>query len=247
MKKPILLTILLLAAAISLQARPTDRGLGNPKSVYIEKGTWQAGISGSYHSYKAGGLDASSTSSLFGIVNDLDGQIVKGGVSVRGAWFFADNFSIGARFGYGMSNLDLNSATILTLLPLNNKHVDKLNLTGAIAGRGYMPLFDSKILAIFGEICLNGKRGFTKDYEETDRGKYGTYSDDYSASLGFNSGISIFVNNSCAIEISLPVIEAGYSWSAELTQGEKRSAKSHAFASYNPDFIGIAIGATFNF
>ena len=185
--------------------------------------------------------------SLFGLVEDLNGKAKIGSASASLAWFFADNFSVGARFSYDKKQIDVNDATVLSLLPFQNKHVTSMQMSASLSCRGYILLFDSRIFAVFGEASLNGKRGYSMDYQETDRGEYGTYGDDFSLSLGLYSGISLFLNDLIAIEISIPFLEGGYSWSDLLKGGELRSSQSHGFASYKPDFLGIRIGVTFNF
>lgn len=247
MRRILLASFILLAAAVSMQARTTDRGLGNLSTVYIGKGTWQVGFSGGYNVYNAEGLDGETGTSLFGLVEDLNGKARLGSASASLAWFFADNFSVGARFSYDKKQIDVNDATVLSLLPFQNKHVTSMQMSASLSCRGYIPLFDSRIFAVFGEASLNGKRGYSMDYQETDRGKYGTYGDDFSLSLGLYSGISLFLNDLIAIEISIPFLEGGYSWSDLLKGGELRSSQSHGFASYKPDFLGIRIGVTFNF
>jgi hypothetical protein len=72
--KKCILTFLALVAALALQARPMDRGLGNPRSVYIEKGSWQIGLSGSYNQIKAGGLDENGAFSVLGLIENLNGS-----------------------------------------------------------------------------------------------------------------------------------------------------------------------------
>lgn len=242
----IILTVLLFAA-VSLQARTFDRGLGNPKSVYIQKGTWQAGLSGSYNTYDAEGLNGAKGTSLLGIVTDLSGQLSRSSAYVSGAWFFADNYSIGARFGYEATSVDLDNAKVLSLLDLQNRHTDAMHLTGAVCFRGYLPLFDSRIVALFGEGSVGGRRGYTKDYEETARGKLGTYSDDFSLYFEMYSGLSVFVNNYCSLTFSIPFLQIGRTWSTQTKEGEPASKRSQVFADYKPDLLGISIGVAYNF
>ncbi len=91
-------------------------------------------------------------------------------VSAGLSWFFRDNLSLGVRFGYGNTSLDLNHAELLNILKLENKHIRRETYAGALALRGYMPLFDSKIFALFCEGRLTGSFGYGKNYAETDRG-----------------------------------------------------------------------------
>lgn len=242
-----LLSVLVLAVALPLQARNVDRGLGDPKAVYIEKGTWQFGVSGGYKTYSAEGLNGTAGTSLYGIVNDLSGQASMWNFSASGAWFFANNMSVGIRFGYEQSDVDIDSGTILSFVTLNNRHIDGLNCTGDLFCRAYMPLFDSKIFAIYGEGSIGGKRGYSKDYAETERGKLGTYSDNFSLAFKLSSGLSIFVNDYCAISISLPFLQIGKTWSNQIKEGEPASKRSQFVADYKPDYLGFNIGVSYNF
>ena len=237
----------MLVAALPLQARTVDRGLGDPKSVYIEKGSWQIGFSGGYRTYGAEGLNGSAGTSFYGIVKDLSGQAAMGSVSASGAWFFANNMAVGVRFGYEQSNVDIDSGSILAFVALQNRHIDAMHYTGDLFCRAYIPLFNSKIFAIYGEGSLGGKRGYSKDYEETDRGKLGTYSDDFSFAFKMSSGLSVFVNDFCAISFTLPFLQIGKTWSNEIKEGEPSSKRSQVIANYKPDFLGLSIGVSYNF
>lgn len=246
MRRIILSTLLIVAAALSLEARIVDRGLGNSKTVYIEKGTWQFGLKGSYSSYDATALEGGSGTSLYGLIDNVRGDARFGGIASSLSWFFADNTSIGAYFGYDKTLIDLDNATVLSMLPFQNKHIATMTLTGALTCRRYIPMFDSKIFALFGELRLNGKRGYTMDYQNTERGKYGAYTDNHTLSLGIYPGASLFLTDFCAVEVSIPVLEGGYSWSKQLRGGEPDNTQSHTFISYKPDFLGIRLGITYN-
>ncbi|MBR5702908.1 MAG: hypothetical protein IKX45_01485 [Bacteroidales bacterium] len=245
--KRFFLSILILAAALPLQARKVDRGLGDPKAVYIEKGTWQLGFSGGYKTYGAEGLGETAGTSLYGIVNDLSGQAKMWNASASGAWFFANNVAVGVRFGYEQSDVDIDSGNILSFVSLQNRHIDGMHYTGDLFCRAYIPLFNSKIFALYGEGSLGGKRGYSKDYAETDRGKLGTYSDDFSFALKMSSGLSVFVNDVCAISFTLPFLQIGKTWSNQIKEGEPSSKRSQVTADYKPDFLGLSIGVSYNF
>ena len=236
-----------LVAGLPVQARKTDRGLGNPKAVYIDKGTAQFGISGGYRTYSAEGLNGATGTSIYGIIDNLSGQAKTGNFSVSGAWFFANNLSVGARFGYDLSEVDLDNAKIMSFVDIQNRHVDAMHLSGALFCRAYKPLFNSKILAIYGEGSIGGKRGYSKDYADTDRGKLGTYSDDFSLAFELCSGLSVFVDDNCALTFSIPFLQIGKSWSKQIKEGEPQSQRSQMFADYQPDFLGINIGVNYTF
>lgn len=237
--------LLLLAALFCFQAlQAIDRGLGNPCSTFIPKGTVALGLSGNYHSYNASGEQGYS---LYGLVTGLSGHITTAGASANLACFVADNMSLGLRFHYDNTGIDLDNASMMSLLSLSNKHVAMETYTGSLAFRGYVPLFNSKVLALFGEVRMNGSLGYNKNYENSDRGKVGSYADVYSLSLGLYPGVSVFVTDSIAFEVSLPLLEGGYEWNQQI-QGEAHdAATSHAFAQFQPSILGLNLGITIHF
>ena len=247
MKKIFLLTFLTCTVALSASARVPDRGLGNANAAFIEKGSWQIGFLGSYNNLNSEGLDGVVGSSLMGIVDGLSGNATLANLSLTGSWFFADNYALGIRFGYGKNHIDIDNATLATMLPLQNKHIESMHLTGALTAKAYYPLFDTRFLAITGELRLNGKRGYSMNYQETDRGKYGTYSDDYGVSLSLNTGLSLFLCDFAAVEVSMPLLEGGYALSKQIEGGESESVQSRVYATFQRNLLGINAGIVFTF
>lgn len=246
MKKRIIL-VLLIAFAGAMNLNAIDRGLGNPKSKYIEKGTVAIGLAGGYNNYNASGTTVGGGATLLGIVNNLGGNVTTVNVTAGVSWFFTNNMSLGARFSYANYGMDLDNAKLMSIMELSNQHIVTQTYSGALAYRGYLPLFNSKVFALFGEARLTGLMGYTKNYEELERGKVGTYSDVFSLSLGLYPGISMFVTNNIAVEISLPLLEGGYQWDQQI-QGQARESKlSHAFFNFQPGILGLNIGIVCHF
>ena len=237
-----------LSGAMPLMARKMDRGLGDPKSVYISKGSFAAGISAGYGKFSATGDNASSGASVFGLVTNLNGNANLFNASASGAWFFRDNMSVVLRLGYNNVGVDLNNANLLIeTMSFSNKHVVDRTMTAALGYRAYIPLFNTKILALFAEGRLTGGFGFSKDYAQTDRGKEGTYADIFSLSAGLYPGVSVFVTDFLALELSLPLVEVGYKWNDQTTGQAHDSRMSHWFANLKPDLLGLNLGIVFHF
>lgn len=247
MKKVLLLALLIIMSSGELMAKRIDRGLGNPKSVYIPKGTVAIGAAGGYNRFNANGENLTTGASLAGLVTNLNGNAAIWDVSLNGYWFFQKNMALGVRLGYSNVSADVNNLKVLSTLEFSNKHVVNSLFTGAIAYRAYIPLFNSKVVALFGETRLSGGFGYGKDYANTERGKEGTYSDLYSVSLGLYPGISVFVTDFMSVELSLPLLEGGYEWNLQ-TQGQAHdSSLSHAFFNYKPSLLGMNLGIIFHF
>ena len=237
-KLTLLLTVLIQAAVLQAQ----DRGLGNPNSIYIEKGTFSAGINGAYRSF-----NAADGMSILGLISNTDGKLSLLSLDAHADWFFRDNLSLVATLGYSNTGVDSNSLKLTELLDMSNKHTRSEKYSGSIGVRKYIPLFNSKILAIFGEGRLGGSRGYSKTYAVTERGKEGSYTDLYSVSLGVIAGASVFVNDRLAVQISLPVAEIGYDWEKQTEAQVKESSLTGLTLSKKSNLLGIEIGTIFCF
>lgn len=248
MKKSVCLTIsLLLAFSGAAEAKNPDRGLGNPRRTYISKGTWAVGASFGFNQYKSNEGKTSSGASLVGLVSGLSGNatLIEGGLS--GSYFVKDNLSVGLRFNYANTSVHLDEAKILNSLSLGDRHYVRENFTGAIAVRQYIPLFNSKVFALFAEGRLNGSIGYDKDYETLEVGKVGTYGDIYSVSLGLYPGVSLFLTNFLTVELSLPLLEGGYEWNPQVKNAEENTRLSHSFFNFKPGLLGLNLGLVFHF
>ena len=246
MKTKIILA-LLLAAAGTAPLSAIDRGLGNPKSVYIPKGTVAVSLTGGYNSWKATGEELTKGIALAGVIDEVNGDVALINVSTGLSWFVADNLSIGARFQYAHRDIDINNLSMLSLVNLSNKHFRRETYSGSLAVRGYLPLFDSKIVALFFEGRLSGSFGYGKNYAETDRGKEGRYSDLYSATLGLYPGLSVFATNRIAFEVSLPFLEGGLEWDKQIKGQAHDSALARKFVNFKPGLLGISAGVVYHF
>lgn len=246
MSKRFLLT-LLVAAACAAPLSAIDRGLGNPKSVYIPKGTVAVSLTGGYNSWKATGEELTKGIALAGVIEDVNGHVNLASVGAGLSWFVADNVSVGARLAYAQRDIDINNLAMLGLVNLTNKHFRRETYSGSLAVRGYLPLFDSKIVALFFEGRLSGSFGYGKNYAETDRGKEGRYSDLYSASLGLYPGLSVFATNRIAFEVSLPFLEGGLEWDKQIKGQAHDSALARKFVNFKPGLLGISAGVVYHF
>jgi hypothetical protein len=244
MKKAVLTLALLAVCSLSWGM---DRKTGNPRSVYLEKGSVSLSLSGGYNHVDAGSLTGGSNYSLMGLINNLSGKADVYDASFSGAWFFANNFSLVGRIGYSGLDIDLDSSSVMSTLELNNKHITRPMLTVGVGVRGYLPLFNSKIVALFGEVRLSGGFGSTKSYSVTERGKEGTFSDVNEIALGFYPGISVFLSDHVALEISLPLLEGGYSWDKEYEGQIPAARAAHAFGNFKPNLLKLNLGIVFNF
>lgn len=246
MKAKLILALLsLVAAAAPLGA--IDRGLGNPKSVYIPKGTVAISLTGGYNQWKATGEDLGQGVIVAGLIDEVNGHVKLASTAVGASWFLADNLSLGLRLSYDNQNIDVNHLELLSLVKLDNKHIRRETYSASLAMRSYLPLFNSKIVALFFEGRLSGSFGYGKNYADTSRGKEGRYSDLFSASLGLYPGLSIFATDRIAFEVSLPFLEGGLEWDNQIKGQAHDSALTRKFVNFKPGLTGLRAGVVYHF
>ena len=246
MKMKTILT-LLVAAATAAPLGAIDRGLGNPKAVYIPRGTVAVSLTGGYNSWNATGEELTQGVALAGIIDEVNGHVNLGSVNAGLSVFVADNFSLGARFSYAQRDIDINNLAMLSLVNLTNKHFRRETWSGSLAARGYVPLMNSKIVALFFEGRASGSFGYGKNYAETERGKEGRYADLYSVTLGLYPGLSVFATDRIAFEVSLPFLEGGLEWDKQIKGQAHDSALTRKFVNFKPGLVGISAGVVYHF
>lgn len=248
MKKK-LLAMLILAFAGSFALGAFDRGLGNPNSVFIPKGTLAASYYITYNNWNASaGDDLTKGVSLFGLIPDVNGAISNLGLSAGLSWFFKDNWSIGALVGYDNRKIDSNHLAMLGgMINLSNQHSRTETYSGSVIVRRYIPLFDTKFIALLTEGRLGGSFGYDKSYAETNRGKEGIFSSNYSVFGRLYAGLSIFFTDFAALEIAFPVFGAGYDWSNQIEKQEYESKLTGFSFRDRTNPLGVIMGIVYHF
>ena len=242
MKKGLLVVLCLIFASLS-GVYAQERGMGNPKAVFIEKGTRSAGLSMGWNSWNANGEDGVN---LLGIITGIKGNVNLFDIAASGAWFVKDNISVGFRVGFSNARVDVDSIRFLGNEE-RNRHLIREVLNGAVTCRQYLPLFDGRIIALFFEGRLTGQTGFYKNYNHTARGKEGAYTGLGSVSLGLYPGVSVFATKNISFEFSLPLLEGGYTWNGESSTDYADASLNHGFVRFKPSLTGFNMGLVFHF
>lgn len=242
MKKGLLIALcLIFVPFVGVYAQ--QRGMSNPQAVFIEKGTWSAGLSMGWNSWDARGDDGVD---LIGVVTGLKGSVNIFDISASGSRFVKDNLSVGLRVGLSNARVDIDSTQFLGNDEMD-RHLMREALKGSLTCRQYLPLFDGRIIALFFEGRLNGQAGFYKNYNMTARGKEGTYTAQGGVSLGFYPGVSVFATDRISFELSLPLLEGGYAWNDESSTDSADAVLSHGFVRFKPALTGLNMGLVFHF
>lgn len=263
--KKILIAISVIAISIQASAsenkaevKPFDRGIGKSSSVFIPKGTIGAGIAFSYNNYNIGNAaDDMGYRMLFSLIQGLNGNMMSFGVAPQVSYFLLDNLSVGARFDYKRSNLGLNNADFILTDDLSFSLQDfryfRQSYTGAVTLRNYIPFGTSKRFAMFTELRALGGYAQAETYtmkkkDEADGGtpyKDGTYQDIYSFELGVVPGITAFLTNEVAFEVSVGLIGFNYQKVKQLANQVSVSEMERSGANFKINLFAIDFGLSF--
>lgn len=229
---------------------PFNRGIGISTTTFIPKGTVGSGVAFSYNNYNIGqGASDAGYSALFSLIGNIHGNMQTWGVAPWVSYFLADNFSLGVRFDYDRSSFGLGNASIslgdLANFSVSDFHFLKQSYTGAITGRYYIPIADSKRFALFTELRAIGGYGQSETYKVENEEKYGTYQDIYKFELGLVPGISVFVTNEVAVEISVGLLGFNYNKTVQTTNQVDTSVMESSGANFKINPLSLGLGLSF--
>ncbi len=256
MKKVILSIILLGSALVCLAGenektqKSFDRGIGMSSSVFIPKGSIGSGLSFTYHDYNVGNAaNDVGYNMLFSLLKGTKGTMTTFGVSPFVSYFVADNLSIGLRFDYDRTRLNLGYAGLSLMegmdFSIQDMNYFKHMYSGALAGRYYMPFGDSKRFAMFAEVQLAGAYGQAEQFKFEGEEKYGTYQDITKLSVGLVPGLTAFVTNEVALEVSIGILGFSYEHVKQVTNQVEVSEMTSSGANYNINLLSINMGMSF--
>ena len=229
---------------------PFDRGIGISTTTFIPKGTVGAGVAFSYNTYNLGqGAGDAGYSALLSLLGGIHGSLQSWGLSPWLSYFVADNFSIGARFDYDRSAVDLGNANIalgdLANFSLSDYHFLKQAYTGAITGRYYIAFGNSKRFAMFTELRALGGYAQSETYQIKEGEKYGTYEDIYKFELGLVPGLSVFVTNEVAVEVAVGLLGFNYNKTVQTTNQVDVSVMESSGANFKINPLSLELGLSF--
>lgn len=212
------------------------------KTVFIPRGTYMAGGTVSYQEHDEKNLN-------FLVIKDVDALGYTFSLSPYVGYFFRDNMAAGVRFTYKRSYLDMNNFK-LNLGEDFNINLDNLYwlehkyVVGGFL-RTVMPIGKSKIFGLFNEVQLN--YGYSEGKNSTGSGtEYdGTYEIAHSLQLGISPGMTAFITNWSAVEVSLGVMGYNFNWVKQTTNQIETGRRRNSGGSFKINLFSINIGMTF--
>ena len=212
------------------------------KSTFIPKGSWMGGATLSYSNYDNDNLNIL-------VFKDIEGDGYSVSVSPFAGYFIKDNVMVGVRFAYNRNHFDLESFE-LNLgedfnISLDNLYwlEQKYEVSGIF--RTYMPIGRSKIFGLFNEVRLTYGYSTGKNSTGTGSEYDGTYEKAHHLQIGFAPGLTAFVTNWSAVEVSMGVMGYGFKWSNQTTNQVESGKHRSQSGNFKINLFSINIGMTF--
>ncbi|MFR9605928.1 MAG: hypothetical protein SNI42_02875 [Rikenellaceae bacterium] len=188
----------------------SNRGLVNLHNVFVPKGQWVVGSTGSFSNHD-------NTDYSLAIINDINSQGYGLKVSPLFGYAVADNIVVGARFDYGRSLLRIDEARLSIAgadLALEDLYSITQSYSFAATLRQYIPIGTSQRFALFTEVRLDA--GFKRSKMAYDTPVVGNFSKGHSVGLNITPGVVAFATNNVALELTVGFMGVGYSYTEQI-------------------------------
>ena len=212
------------------------------ETVFIPKGTWMAGGTVSYSEHDEGNLN-------FLVLKNLEGKGYNFGVSPYVGYFFRDNISAGVRFAYhrdylDLKNFELNLGEDFNISLDNLYYLEhKYEASGFL--RTYIPIGRSKIFGLFNEARVTYGYGTGKNSTGSGSTYDGTYQKVQNLQIGFAPGLTAFITDWSAVEVSVGVMGFDFKWVDQQTNQVEQGSSRTSSGNFKINLFSINIGMTF--
>ena len=215
------------------------------KKLFIPKGQWMLGGQLSWKQW-----DNDNLSYL--LLQDLNFSGHTFSVGPYLGYFFAKNMAVGCRFSYNRSYLNVDEVGMSLgeglSFSLNDFYYLQHGYRSTIFLRSYIPIGESKIFGLFGEVQLNLTFSEWKCSMGRDDLLQGVYQNTHALGLGLGGGLVVFLTDFAAAEVMLNVGGCDYKWGyqsiKEIDKKDNGSLNSSS-ADFKIDLFSIKFGLTF--
>lgn len=215
-----------------------DRGLFN--YLIIPKGQWSFGLTASYGEFNTDDVE------ILSILKNFDIKIKAYSLKPSISYFFKSNQSIGIKFDYTRTSVDLQNMSFDFDDDLNFSLRDvsyySQTYTAAINYRNYIGLGPEKRFAIFNEVDLgfgSGSSRFKRIYNGEPRD---TRTNITRASLNFSPGLCVFIMDYISFNVSFGVFGIHMTNEKQTTDGVDEGSRFSSGANFKFNIFNINFG-----
>ena len=229
-----------------IQVNRIDREID--KSIFAYKNEWICGISASY------GTLSSADADIALIINNINlgGSIVS--VKPYFGYFYRNNLSIGARFGYThmlghFDNANVDLGNFINGIEFSTDGIGLSYLSNAysfsIFHRAYVPLDKRGRFGVFGELELEGSYGRSNFGFMYNNEWNNSISDTYKVRFNFNPGIAAYIFPNVCATVSFGLGGLQYNHIKQFDSNmQKTGTRNFSKLRYRLNIAEINIGVT---
>lgn len=244
MRKFLIITLMLALAGIQAGARHYDRGYeSTPASPFIQKGTWSIGGTAKYSQHINDNYN-------YLVISDINSTGFNISANPYVMYSIKDNMAIGLKLSYGRSMLDLASADLNAAdIQMNASDCYQINHKYSAFGvfRGYIPLGNSKRVAMYADLQLGGSYKQGKAFNAGGDQVLGTYTQTYSLRLAVDPGLIVFLTDRFAVEMNVGVFGVDYRWSEQVHNQVQTGTADAASAGFMINLLSMGVGISYYF
>lgn len=215
-----------------------DRGLYN--FLFIPKGQWALGLTASYGSFDAKDVQ------MLSVIKDFDFKGTVYSVKPSVAYFWKNNQSVGIKFNYTHSDLNMPSLSVDfdDDIDFSIRDVSYYSdvYSVAVYYRNYVGLGREKRFAIFNDVDLSfggGVSRFKRYYNDELRN---TQTDIFEAALNFSPGVCIFVMDYVSFNVSFGVFGIKMRSEKQRTNDVEEGSRFTSGANFKFNIFNINFG-----
>ena len=229
-----------------IQVNRIDREID--KSIFAYKNEWICGISASY------GTLSSADADIALIINNINlgGSIVS--VKPYFGYFYRNNLSIGARFGYThmvghFDNANVDLGNFINGIEFSTDGIGLSYLSNAysfsIFHRAYVPLDKRGRFGVFGELELEGSYGRSNFGFMYNNEWNNSISDTYKVRFNFNPGVAAYIFPNVCATVSFGLGGLQYNHIKQFDSNmQKTGTRNFSKLRYRLNIAEINIGVT---
>jgi hypothetical protein len=212
------------------------------KNVFIPKGQWMFGGQITWRQLNSSNLN-------YLIVKDTNLEGTTFSVCPYLAYFFADNIAVGARFSYNrnvmnLGNLDLNLGDDFNI-GFNNLYYHQQNYETSAFLRSYLPIGNSKIFGLFGELQLNYMLSKGSNTSGSGESLTSVCERLHNMEINFAGGISMFFTDYIAAELMLNVGGYRVKWGEQNKNNTETGSLINSGANFRVNLFSLKFGITY--
>lgn len=220
-----------------------ERGLTDRHNLFVPKGQWVFGGTGSYSTHSNDGYQ-------FLVIEGIRSKGYTFRVSPLIAYAFHDNMALGGRFIYSRTLLKVDNAELHfgdeetgTNVVVKDYYALQHSYSVAAIWRQYIPLGRSKRFALFNETSLSA--GGTQARFANDAPVKGTFQRGYTLSLGISPGIVAFATNNMAVEVNVGVMGITYNHVKQVHNQVTVGKRNTSMMNFKVNIFSIGLGMAF--